>query len=85
VTPEYFAVILARAAMERYYVLTRVPRELMEEDIIPKHDAAIRDSLCATYGGNSKDWSVYTNITNVTAIVYMCVLISYHCIYICVD
>ncbi len=50
VTPEYFAVRLAQAAMERSYVLTKFPRQLMEDIIIPKHDAIIRDSLRVTYG-----------------------------------
>ncbi len=49
VTPEYFAVRLAQTAMERAYVLTRVPHKLME-DTIAKHDAIIRDSLRVTYG-----------------------------------
>ncbi len=49
ITPEYFTVRLAQAAMERAYILTRVPHQLMQ-DVVARHDATIRDSLRVTYG-----------------------------------
>ena len=44
VTPEYFAVRLAQAAMERAYVLKRVPREVLDA-VIARHDARLRAAL----------------------------------------
>ena len=44
VSSEYFAVRLAEAAMERSYVLRRVPRETLGE-VIERHDASLRETL----------------------------------------
>jgi hypothetical protein len=44
VSPEYFAVRLAQAAMERSYVLGRVPRATLEE-VIARHDDRLRETL----------------------------------------
>jgi hypothetical protein len=44
VSPEYFAVRLAQAAMERSYVLGRVPRATLE-DVIARHDDRLRETL----------------------------------------
>ena len=44
VTPEYFAVCLAQAAMEHPYVLKRVPREVLDA-VIARHDARLRAAL----------------------------------------
>ena len=44
VPPEYFAVRLAQAAMERSYVLESVPRATLE-DIIVRHDDRLRETL----------------------------------------
>jgi hypothetical protein len=52
VTPQYFAVRLAQAAMERDYVLGRVPREVLDA-VIEHHDdhlrATLRESLSSDY------------------------------------
>ena len=49
VTPEYFAVRLAQAAMERAYVLGRVPREVLDE-VIARHDGRLRTALLKSLG-----------------------------------